>query len=108
MTKTFRSRPLRNSRALRFGLIAALGLAGLVAGAGQAWACEGFACVGEAIGQGAHDTGVAIEKGVRATGQVFERGAYGVGTTVQKGAHATGSAMEQVAEGTARVVTGHP
>ncbi len=86
MIRPFRSRPLRNSRALRFGLVAVLGLAGLVAGAGQAWACGGFACVGGAIGRSAHDTGAPIEKGV----------------------HATGRATGQVAEGTARVATGHP
>jgi hypothetical protein len=108
MTRSLRCRALRMGRVCTFGLMGAVGLAGFLAGAGQAQACEGFACVGEAIGQGAHDTGVAIEKGVRATGRVFARGAYDFGSTVEQGARATGRAVGQVAEGTARAVNGHP
>ncbi len=106
MTRSFRRRALRMGRVWTLGVMGAVGMAGLLAGAGQARACEGFACVGEAIGQGAHDTGVAIESGVRATGHVFERGAYDFGSAVQTGARATGRAVGQVAEGTARAVTG--
>ena len=85
MTRSLRRRALRMGRVWIMGLMGAVGMAGFLAGAGQARACEGFACVGEAIGQGAHDTGVAIESGVRATGRVFARGAYEFGSTVQQG-----------------------
>jgi hypothetical protein len=61
----------------------AVQLAGL-AGAEPAAACDGFACVGDAIARGAHDAGGALTN----TGRVLEEGAYGVGKSVQKGAQA--------------------
>ncbi|HME83804.1 MAG TPA: hypothetical protein VKG91_04450 [Roseiarcus sp.] len=69
--------------------LAAIGLIGILAGAGPASACDGFGCVGAAIEQGAYETGHAIESGVRVTGAAIDRGAHGLGSAVQTGAHAT-------------------
>ncbi len=108
MTRPYRCKGTRRAGVLTCVLMGAIGLAGVVAGADRAWACDGVACVGDAIAQGAHGAGVAIERGARFTGYALERGAYGLGTAVQKGVDATGRAVGQVARDTGRVVTGQP
>jgi hypothetical protein len=96
MAKSYRSKILQSGRAGRFGWIGAMALAGLIAGAGQAWACTGFACVGDAVENGVSDTGFALQRGVEFTGRAVEAGVHGVAATFQKGAEATGHAVGQV------------
>jgi hypothetical protein len=108
MARSFRSKTLRRGRAWSFGCAAAIGLACVVAGAGPAWACDGFGCLGTAIEQGAHDTGIAIERTVGVTGYAIDRGARGIGTAVQDTAQATGRAVSQVGRDTGRVLSGQP
>jgi hypothetical protein len=96
MAKSYRSEVLQSGRAWRFGLIGAMGFSYLIAGAGQAWACTGFACVGDAIENGVSDTGFALQRGVEFTGHAVETGVHGVASTFQKGAQATGHAVGEV------------
>lgn len=76
----------------------------LLAGAGQAGACGGWAdigCnVGKAIEKGVHDTGKAIEKGAHDTGNTVEKAAHDVGKTVEKAAQDTGKTVEKAAHDT--------
>ncbi len=106
--RSFHSKALRRGRVWSFGCAAAMGLAGVVAGADPAWACDGFGCVGTAIEQGAHETGIAIQRTVDGTGYAIDRGARGLGTGVQETARATGRAAARVGRDTGRLVTGHP
>ncbi len=108
MARSFRSKPLRRGRVWSSSCAAAIALAGVLAGANPAWACDGFGCVGSAIEQGAHETGYAIQKSARGTGAAIDRGARGLGTAVQETAQATGRAMAQVGRDTGRLMTGQP
>jgi len=96
MAKSYRFNILHSGRAWRVGGIGAMALAGMIAGAGQAWACNGFACVGDAVENGVSDTGMALQRGIEFTGHAVETGVHGIGATVQKGAQATGHAVGQV------------
>jgi hypothetical protein len=108
MARSFSSDTLPNVRAWTLALVGAIGLAAAFVSLDRAHACDGFGCVGDTIGQGVHDTGVAVERGARFTGQVVERGAYGVGTAVRGGVRATGHAVGTVTHDTGKVVTGQP
>ncbi len=88
--------------------VVAVGLTVVVAGVDRASACEGVECVALGIGQGAHDTGVAIGKGAEAVGRAVTSGAHGLGVTVEKGAQATGRGVDDVGRGADRAVNGQP
>ena len=108
LARSFHCQALRRGRGWSFGCAAALGLAGVMAWAGPASACDGFGCVGTAIEQGAHDTGTAIERGVRVRGYAIDRGVRGLGSAFEETAQATGRAVGQVGRGAGRLVTGQP
>ena len=104
MARSFPSDTLPNVRAWSLALVGAIGLAAAFASLDRAHACDGFGCVGDTIGQGVHDTGVAVERGARFTGHAVER----AGTAVRGGVRATGHAAGTVAHDTGKVVTGQP
>jgi hypothetical protein len=108
MARSFPSESLPTVRAWSLAFLGALGRAAAFVSLDRAQACDGFGCVGDTLGQGVHDTGVAVERGARFTGQVVERGAYGVGTAVRGGVRATGHAVGTVTHDTGKVVTGQP
>ncbi len=108
MARSFRAKAWRLRRVVGFGLIAAVGLGGTMVGMDRARACDGLGCVGQAIGHGVRDTGVAIQRGAQATGHVVERGAYDLGTGVQEGVQGAGHAVDDVGQATSRAVNGNP
>ena len=109
-----RSVPFRtsqNGRAWTLALIGAIGLAAVFAALDRARVCEGPGCVSDGIGQGIHDTGVAVALkggGERLTAYAAGRGAHGVGAAVESGVQATGGAVGEVADNTSKAATGQP
>ena len=109
-----RSVPFRtsqNGRAWTLALIGAIGLAAVFAALDRARVCEGPGCVGDAIGQSIHDTGVAValkRGGERLTGYAAGRGAHGVGAAVESRVRATGRAVGEVADNASKAATGQP
>lgn len=105
---SFHSKTLRRGRVWSFGCAAAICLAGVAAGTDPAWACYGLGCVGAAIDEGAHETGIAIQRTVGVTGYAIDRGARSLGTAAHETARATGHFVARVGRDTGRLVTGHP
>ena len=105
MASSIRGGISRRDRMSAASLVAAVGLAAMIAGADRAAACDGVGCVGQAIGEGVHETGVGIGRR-RATGHVVEKGAVGVGGAVQKGVNTTGRALGDAGHSVDRAVTG--
>ena len=87
-------------------LIAAVALSAALANADRALACDGVGCVGQAIGEGAHEVGAAIGEGAQMTGHAVERGAAGAGGVVVKGVDATGRALGDAGRSVDKAVTG--
>lgn len=108
MAHSYRCSAPRRSRMWTSGCIGALSLAFLAAGADPASACSGLDCIGDAVGQGLHGAGLALERGARTTGYAVDRGVTGLGHAVQGTARATGDALREAGRGADRLATGRP
>jgi hypothetical protein len=109
MARSVPFRTSQNGRAWRLAFIGAIGLSAVFAALDRARVCEGPGCVGDAIGQGVHDTAVALKgSDDRFTGYATGRGAHGVGVAVESGVQATARAVGEVADNTSKVATSQP
>ncbi len=108
MASNYRCSAPRRSRMWTSGWMGALSLAFLAAGADRASACYGLDCIGEAVGQGLHGAGLALERGARTTGYAVDQGVTGLGHAVQGTAQATGHALKEAGRGADRLATGRP
>ena len=109
MARSVPFRTSQNGRAWALAFIGAIGLSAVFAALDRARVCEGPGCVGDAIGQGVHDTALAFKGGDdRLTGYATVRGARGAGVAVESGVHVTGRAVGEVADNTSKAATSQP